>query len=220
MGKYSNYSDIEAVISKANDLLEKIENEYQKNLQNQSIAGTLLVEIKDFLGNLRSALDYIFQKKCKQNFPICDNIKDFNNRTQKIPIDIKQCIEKWQPLNNNKWMKWFNVLNNKNKHLTLIPQKKIEVSQIRVTHPQSGSASWLEGVKFGAGAKVMGALINPVTQLPFPDGIVKTEKIVWVDFTFDNSALSELTEKISVVSFLKEAFINIVKIVKEIESIN
>ena len=39
-----------------------IESEYQKNLQKETIDESLLVEIKDYLGNVRSALDYLWHK--------------------------------------------------------------------------------------------------------------------------------------------------------------
>ena len=52
--------------------------------------------------------------------------------------------------------------------------------------------SWGPGVSFGAGVSVMGAPIDPRTQLPVPNNQVKTEIITWVDFRFKDNGLSAL----------------------------
>ena len=52
----------------------------------------------------------------------------------------------------------------------------------------------------------MGVPIDPRTQLPIPNNIVKTEIITWVDFKFENIDISALW-------LLKESL-------KQIESIN
>ena len=64
----------------------------------------------------------------------------------------------------------------------------------------------------------MGVSIDPSTQLPIPNDIVKTEIITWIDFIFDNTGIEELDANISALSFLKSIFPEIEKIIKEIET--
>ena len=69
--KFSKFNDVNAVLNKAKILFEKIECEYKNSLASQNIPDDLLVDIKDYLGNLRSSLDYLRAKVSKYNFPIC-----------------------------------------------------------------------------------------------------------------------------------------------------
>jgi len=75
MDNYSKFDDINAVLKKAKTSLDLIEKKYNESLHDQEISAELLVEIKDYLGNLRSALDYLRSKVSKYNFPICKNEK-------------------------------------------------------------------------------------------------------------------------------------------------
>ena len=81
MEQYSKFSDVNAVLKKAKALLDKIETEYKNSLTKQEIPDELLVEIKDFLGNLRSSLDYLRGKVSKFNFPVCKTEQEFDNAT-------------------------------------------------------------------------------------------------------------------------------------------
>jgi len=218
MENYSKFSDINAVLKKANDSIGKIEQEYNKSLTTQNISDDLLVEIKDYLGNLRSSLDYLRSKVSKHKFPICKTEKEFDNSTTDLSNEVKNAIKKWQPFQENNWIGWFNILNNKSKHLTLIPQKRRESVETRVSHPQGGSVSWGQGVTFGSGVSVMGVPIDPSTQMPVPNNIVRTEKITWVNFEFDNSDCPDLPSNISALPFLKQCFEKITQVVSDIES--
>jgi hypothetical protein len=40
------------------------------------------------------------------------------------------------------------------------------------------------GVTFGSGVSVMGAKIDPLTQLPTENSEVNTKIIIWIDFKF------------------------------------
>ncbi|MFH1890025.1 MAG: hypothetical protein ABIJ91_00420 [Candidatus Kuenenbacteria bacterium] len=217
MTKLSQYDDINAVLKKAKKSLLLIEEKYKESLREQEIPTGLQVEIKDFLGNLRSSLDYLRSKISKYNFPICKTKKEFDNSTTDLSSPIKETVEKWQPYNNNDWISWLSLLNNKSKHVTLIPQKKTEIIQTRVSHPQGGSVSWSEGVTFGGGVSVMGVPIDPQTQLPVLNTVVKTERIKWVDFSFDNKNIKGLPSDVSVLPFLKQCFKNVMKMIAEIE---
>jgi len=219
MKKYSKFSDIHAVLNKAKRLIEKIEDEYKQSLTSQTVSDELLVDIKDYLGNLRSALDYLRAKVSKHSFPICKTEKEFENVTTDLSDEIKNMIKKFQPFQGNDWISWFNTLNNKSKHLTLIPQKRKEDIRVTVSSPKGGSVSWGQDVTFGNGVSVMGVPIDPQTQMPIPNNIVKTEKITWVNFEFDNSNCPELPPNISALPFLKQCFEKISQIISEIEMV-
>jgi len=217
--KYSKFSDVNAVLKKAGELLSKIEAEYKKSLTKQTISDELLVEIKDFFGNLRSSLDYLRGKVSKFNFPVCKTEQEFENSTTDLSQELKNVIKKWQPFNGNQWLATFNTLNNKSKHITLIPQKRRETTQTRVTHPNGDGVSWTQGVTFGSGVSVMGVPIDPQTQMPILNNIVKTEKITWVNFDFDNSQISELPANISALPFMKDCFAKICELIGEMEAL-
>src|SRR3989338_3738731 len=219
MTKYSKFNDIHAVLNKANLLIVKIEEEYKKSLTSQTVSDELLVDIKDYLGNLRSALDYLRAKVSKHSFQICKTEKEFENVTTDLSDEIKNMIKKFQPFQGNDWISWFNTLNNKSKHLTLIPQKRKEDIRVTVSSPKGGSVSWGQDVTFGNGVSVMGVPIDPQTQMPIPNNIVKTEKITWVNFEFDNSNCPELPPNISALPFLKQCFEKISQIISEIEMV-
>lgn len=162
MGQYSKFDDINALMVRAEKDLSKIEDEYQKSLHAQSIDADLLIDIKNFLGNLRSALDYVNNQipNADNNFPITDHPNEFANRCLRMDTGVRAVIEKWQPYNSNSWLQWFNILNNKAKHLTLVPQIRKEVIETRVSAP-GGSVSWGTGVTFGRGVSIMGVPIDP-----------------------------------------------------------
>ncbi|MDO8527898.1 MAG: hypothetical protein Q7T03_09455 [Deltaproteobacteria bacterium] len=218
MTRISQFDDVNAVLKKAESSLIVIEDGYKKSLRETKIGADLLVEIKDYLGNLRSALDYLRKKISNHNFPICDQEADFEKRSTDLPALVKNSIKKWQPFNDQKWMEWFNKLNNELKHVTPIPQKRTESVETRVSHPQGGGVSWTSGVTFHGNVSVMGVPINPRTQLPVPNNILKTEKITWVSFCFDNHNVPGLPSNLVVLPFLKECFEKIIKVVSDVEA--
>jgi len=215
MDNYSKFNDVNAVLKKAKTTLDLVEQKYNESLHDKEISSELLVEIKDYLGNLRSSLDYLRNKVSKYNFPICKTEKEFENATTDLNDNLKIAIKKWQPFQNNQWIEWFNILNNKSKHITLIPQKRKEDIRVTVSSPNNGgSVSWGSGVTFGGGVSVMGVPIDPQTQMPIPNNIIKTEKIIWVSFEFEHE---NLPNGISALPFLKECFDKITKMIIEIE---
>lgn len=214
MTNYSKFNDINAILKKAKSTLNLIEAKYNESLHDQSISDELLVEIKDYLGNLRSSLDYLANKIPKKYFPICKTEAEFNNATNDLEASLKTTIKKWQPFQNNEWLSHFSILNNKTKHVTLIPQKRKEDVVASVSSPRGGSVSWGSGVTFDSGVSVMGVPIDPSTQMPIPNDIVKTEKTTWVSFEFEHE---NLPSKISALPFLKDCFDKIIKAIAEIE---
>lgn len=218
---YSKYPDIEAVLIKAKEQLNKIESAYVDALHSKSIPNELLVDIKDYLGNVRSALDYLACKIQSKNayFPVANNAPDFANKVKDFPTNTISILEGVQSYKSDAWLSNFSLLSNKNKHVTLIPQTRKEVKETRITGP-SGKVSWGSGVTFGNGVSVMGVPIDPQTQLPVQNNIVTTEIITWVHFFFDNTNFKSLHGNISALPFLKESFEKITKIIKDIEDIS
>jgi hypothetical protein len=225
MGNYSKFDDINAVLKKAKDSIDKIEKEYSQSLTTQKISDELLVDIKDYLGNLRSSLDYLRSKVSKYNFPICKTEKEFDSNTTDLSNEVKATIKKWQPFQGNDWIGWFNILNNKSKHLTLIPQIRKEVPQLNISGGQTGiSLSGGASISIGRGASIsIGGATIPGGQIISPnhnfihDKRLQVEKIIWVNFEFDNSDCPDLPSNISALPFLKQCFEKITQAVSEIE---
>ncbi len=209
----SRQSDINALLNRADKLLPKMESDYNNSLQAKSISADLKIDIKDFVGYLRSALDYLahdirdkFCPTANQNddlyFPIRGDRTKFDNYINRaFPGLNSNCselynyLEEIQPYHgsNNVWLTHFNDLNNENKHEKLVEQKSTETKTVKVSSNQSGgSVSWGPGVTFGSGISVMGVPIDPRTQMPVPNNITTTEVIIWVDFRFDSIDVSAL----------------------------
>ncbi len=226
MTQFSNYSDINAVMHKAATLLTLIENEYQKCLYEQLIRDKLLVEIKDFLTNLRTALDYLAKKIIKKNFPIRNSQSDFDNYMIQISVECKAIFLKFQPFKGNDWIKNFNTLTNENKHVTLVPQKRIECKELKINSGGAGiSLGQGASIHLGHGASItMGNMTIPGGQTISPTNPAffignGTQIIVtWVSFNFDNKGISDLPENISALPFMKQCFQNIAGLIKEIEA--
>jgi hypothetical protein len=218
---YSKFPDINALLEKGASSLKTMEELYMRSLHDQNIPALLLMAVKDFLGDLRSSLDYLNAKipKSGNYFPICDHPNDFAARYKGVADSTRAALERWQPYNGHTWFKQFNLLNNKNKHVSLTPQRRIEQRRVTVSHPSGGSVSWGPGVTFGAGVSIMGVPIDPRTQMPVPNQAVNTDITIWVDFVFDNSGeLSILPTNLSVLGFLKESFQKVTAAVQDIEA--
>jgi hypothetical protein len=215
--RLSKHNDINAVLGKAEKILKEIEGAYNGCLSKQTIDMDMLVEIKDFFTNLRSALDYLSNRVLNINFPICDTELQFGKNLHEVQDALKISFLKWQPFKGNPWLKNFRILTNKNKHVTLIPQTRTEAIQTTISHPRGGAVSWGPGVTFGSGVSVMGVPIDPRTQLPVPNNIVETKRTIWVSFVFDNSGIPDLPNNISALPFMKECFQKIESLIKEIE---
>lgn len=223
MGEFSKYKDIEAVMQKAKSDLGSIESEYQSHLQSQTIPEGLLVEIKDYLGNLRSALDYLWNKipgaENGGNFPMANSQTDFENKTKRVDLKYLAPIEKWQQYHGQNWTTHFNLLRNKTTHLSLVPQIKKETRRVTVSRG-GGSVSWGEGVTFGTGVSVMGVPIDPITQMPVANNMTETRVEIWVDFLFDKDSIHpDFPKDISALPFLKVSLMYVTQIISEVEQV-
>ena len=145
-----NFSQALALIAVNQNLLKEIEVVYANDLSNQNISDELLIKIKNFLENLRSALEYCAQGLAKS---YGENV---NNRNVTFPYaSLKVSKEKF--INKNfieskipglsknspkavelilamqhfsdprcKWFPAFMELTNTNKHVELTPHEKFE----------------------------------------------------------------------------------------------
>jgi hypothetical protein len=204
--------DIEALLARADKTEQRIFAEYDQSLHSQEISADLRIDIKDFFGNLRSVLDYIAHDivdaycpnanpRNNLYFPIRADQNNFdieiNRSYPDLPTNknsVYVILNDNQPFirDENKWLSFFNKLNNENKHERLVPQTRTETKRVTVTGQEGGSVSWGPGVTFGGGVSIMGVPIDPNTQLPVPNNIVTTEIVTWVDFQFEGLNVSAL----------------------------
>lgn len=206
----SRQASIRALLDKAAGQVSKIEAEYYKSLNAQTIDPALRIDIKNACENLRSVLDYlaadIRERHCptapasdRFYFPILPDKKMFDTRLDQWFPGLRQSaavvasvLEAVQPFQSGQeWIGLFNRVNNENKHGDLVEQTRVETQQTRVTG-QGGQVSWGPGVTFGSGVSVLGVPIDPRTQLPVPHPSIKVERITWVDFQFAGIGMSAL----------------------------
>lgn len=185
------FDEAKDLIRHSKEKLPNILSAYEKSLKDKTINNTLLIEIKNFMENLRSALDYaahgLFEKfgdnshQSRIYFPYAWKSlteQEFQDRQiieRKIPglttnrHDIATKIETYQHFNDprNSWLPTFMELNNENKHQRLTPQEKKVVVQRKIS---SGGASISMGggssIRMGKGSSIrMGNAIIPGGQI-------------------------------------------------------
>lgn len=209
----SRKDDIEALLSRAEKTLSKINDEYEKALQSKTISAYLRIDIKDYFGNLRSVLDYlaheIVDKYCPNAnpkdmlyFPIRSCLSSFQGVMNKFYPDlitnnkkVYDILENVQPFikDENKWFTFFNKINNENKHERLVAQKINETKGVNVQIRGGGGVSWnLSGVKFGSGVFIGGVPVDPSTQMPVPSETQTVTIETWVDFQFEDINVSAI----------------------------
>ncbi len=232
METFSIYSDINAVLNRASEMLPKIEDEYQKCLKEENIPDNLLVDIKDYLGNLRSALDYIWHKIPRVSdgyFPIANSIADFSAKISKVDKQYSDLLEKYQDYNQNSWIRCFSLFRNKNTHITLIPQKRVETPSLNIEH--NGVGIRLSGgatIQMGRGTSMsLGGAVIPGGQSIsansgglIGDPRLNVKREIWVDFIFDGSSISsDFPQGVSALPFLKKSLSSVLDIIKELDKI-
>lgn len=201
--------NIQALINKSKKDHVALKADYDASIHHKSISDELKVDIKNIFENLRSCLDYmahdIFEAYIDGNtprklyFPIRPSRNEFdqaiNNDFPNLPSlqsKVHNLLEGMQPYNDD-WLGKFNILNNNNKHQDLEEQTRNESRHVKVSSPQGGgSVSWGPSVTFSGGVSVMGAKIDPNTQLPVENSQVNTEVTIWVDFKFKENGESIL----------------------------
>jgi len=223
-------SDIDALLGRAEKQLPKIMEEYNNSLHKKSIDSELKIDIKDFFGNLRSVLDYLAHDIIEENCPKANpkNNLYFPLRSSKILFDnlinksypelennnkvLHDYLLSIQPFikDSNRWITYFNTLNNENKHDKLVEQIRTETEMINV-QTQQGSVTWnSSNVKFGSGVLIGGVPVDPNTQMPMPSSTQKVTIQKWIDFKFDGI-------DISAIGLIQESLTNIKEIYSSIK---
>jgi hypothetical protein len=185
------FDDAKELVAHANGEIPKLQAAYDESLTETKVKPKLLVEIKNVMENLRSALDFaargIFDKygsssraNPKIYFPYSLLSQDqaafqSSNRIETcIPgitasrPDIVAKIESYQHFSDqeNRWLPLFMDLNNENKHERLTPQTREETRQLKI---ESGGVSMSLGegcsISMGSGASIqMGGMLIPGGQ--------------------------------------------------------
>ena len=182
--------DAMALVTDSKSTIDTIKKEYDKSLYEKNIHPKLLIKIKNFMENLRSALDFtahdLYNKygdgssKSNLYFPYAWEGLDLIGFRQKQRIekcipglsknrpDIVSMIEAYQYFSdrNNAWLPKFMNLNNENKHQRLSPQVRKEQKELRIS---SGGTSMSLGhgasISVGKGASIsMGGMVIPGGQ--------------------------------------------------------
>jgi len=176
----SAFDDAKGLASHAERELPKILAEYEKSLRSKTVSQTLLIQIKNFLENLRSALDFaargLFERygssksaKPKIYFPYAtanqtQAVFEQSGRidtcipglTAKRP-DISQLLVEMQHFGSRgySWLPGFMELTNENKHQRLTPQIRKEAKELRIS---GGKAKMSLGqgasISIGSGASI------------------------------------------------------------------
>lgn len=219
--------DIKALITYIESQFQEISELYDTSLLKMEIDYNLKIKVKNYLENTRSILDYcahdiaesVGLPMIKISFPIIE--KDINSFDGSIGRNlpglkhknrqIYDYLENIQPYHQNySWLADFTTVTNDTKHSQLIPQIRNETREFNIK--KDGSGMMFSGCKFKGDVRigVGGAIvqIDPVTQFPYDTPGVDIEKIIWVDFRFNNT--------ISALSLLKNIHDNLPKIIYEI----
>ena len=184
------FDDAQELIEYTRDRLPEVKSAYEAALSDKEIKPKLLIEIKNLMENLRSALDFtahgLFYKyglsTAKSSgiyFPyaIMNQSEAEFRRSNRIDTcipglssnrpDIAEKIISFQHFSDerNKWLPVFMQLNNENKHQQLTPQIRRETKELKIS---SGGAS----ISMGSGASISvgrGASIR-IGGMTIPDG--------------------------------------------------
>lgn len=179
-GAISAFDDAAVLVEQAESDLRSIRRAYESSLKAQEISSDLLVRIKNFCENLRSALDYtargLFEKYGDSStvnprvyFPYARADQDgaafgssrrvetcIPGLTANRPDIVARLtdIQHYEP-NGHSWLPAFMRLVNENKHQGLTPQVRRETKELRIS---SGGAAISVGegasISLGPGAEI------------------------------------------------------------------
>lgn len=226
--------DVKNLLKHEKDRLINIKNDYDQSLKDKDIHATLRIDIKNYMENMKSALDYmakdmhetIIAKKRKKknqsqkkNFPYGEDKQQFEKMTKNhlpdlkiIRPDIYSLIEDMQPHKcNNKWLYDFCKILNDNKHdclseQTRTEQKTYKAGLIGKDPIISGPAGSFCGDISVDGIPI---LFDPNTGLPIQTPETKVSITIWVSFLFQGT-------DVEVYPLLKIAFHKIKKLSEEL----
>ncbi len=205
--------DIKVLIEVADEQLQKIEDEYNKSLNNKAINPKLPAYIKNYLENLRSSLDYLANEICekillktkreKTYFPIsCENSKAFAAHIDKylsglevVNKQLYSLLEEFQSYSKSgiQALPKLSKLVNENKHNQFSPQTRTERKRLIIEFPGGSSITMGPGCSISGGGIISsgGAWISPHGGTISGDspaqvggGGVRQTITVWVSFKF------------------------------------
>lgn len=164
--------DAKELITESKETFKEIKEAYEESLHDRTVKPKLLIKIKNFMENLRSALEFtahdLFDKYGSSTasdpyiyFPYAWSglsLADFQTKNiieRFIPglnasrPDIAGKLEdyQWFANTNNEWLPKFMDLNNENKHQRLTPQTRKETKELRI---QTGNV----GMRLSGGASI------------------------------------------------------------------
>lgn len=166
------FEDARQLVEHSRERFPGIKSAYEASLSEQEIKPQLLIEIKNLMENLRSAMDFsahgLFEKygsstsKSPRIYfpyaPLSQPEAEFR-RLKRIDVcipglsgnrsDIVERIISFQHFSDelNQWLPVFMQLNNENKHQQLTPQIRKETKELKIS---SGGAS----ISLGSGASI------------------------------------------------------------------
>lgn len=211
-------TNIDAIVSIFNSSCLKIEQEYQSFLDKENISQTLQIDIKHFLEDARSILDYAahdivdtHEIKLKNDtyFPIKKNLKDFENSINGYLPNLKSkntelynYLESIQPYHHEfAWLGDFASILNYNKHNDLSPQEKtdfflltVEQNEAQIQIPDAGLISLGHGAFIKIGDTIIPGnqiLSSKSEQIFYLNQKPNVKKERCVDFKF-NGTISAL----------------------------
>jgi hypothetical protein len=217
-------SGLASMLKRAEELLQDLEDEYQKCLESKDVTERAQNLTHEVLDKLRSSLDHAMarawikyvapnlsdkdRQRARVYFPIAsdlDSLRSTLGRGYMSDLD-KTCKNLYiflldkQPFSNqeNRWLDLLTKIAGEGKHVQLTPQTRTETRRISVSG-HGGEVSWNQSsVKFGGGVSVLGAPINPSTQRIVPTPGVTERVEIWVSFTLEGYGVNAL-------GFCKEA---------------
>ncbi|MDA2933459.1 hypothetical protein MYX82_03860 [Acidobacteria bacterium AH-259-D05] len=207
--------DITSLLEVADELFEEIQTEYDQSLEAQDINPKLAVNIKNYLENLRSSLDYLATEICEQvlslpkshktYFPVaCKNKKAFLNFTQnnfpgldKANSPLHSALETLQHYNPGgcESIAKLSKLVNENKHKRLSTQTRTEERGLNIEFPGGAGISMGPGASISGGGIISsgGGWISPAGGTISGDSpaqvgeSIQQTVVKWISFTFKES---------------------------------
>jgi hypothetical protein len=187
--------------------LAAIEAAYQRDLRAKAISDDLLYDICHLIEDCQRALDwtatdidraYGSASDRSPYFPLREDPKRFVEVMTKdfpsVPQSVYDAIQRHQPYQPGKdVLGHLHDLARVNKHQDFTAQTRTETRRIEVSGPGGSKVSWSpDNVRFGSGVSVMGAPIDPLTQLPVPSQQHTVNQIIYVGWKFTELDLAVL----------------------------
>lgn len=226
-------NSLKAQLTRINELISDLETEYDKCLDEKDVSDRARVVTHEVIEKLSNILDQTARKiwekylavnltdkdrqKAMIYFPKSKDKHSFDSTIGRWMIrDLKKSNPKIFYFflsrqsfthESNKWLEILGQLATQ-KHIGLVPQKREEITHIKISS-QSGTVHLIsEHVKFGHGVSILGAPVDPNTQriIPTPGVEEKVEK--WVSFVLEGYGLDAL-------GFCKDSYNKVKNIIEE-----